>query len=87
MNTLKTKRSREGKLRKIRIPVGPTVGENRSGGPGQNVETQQNAVVVFFPQSFDLITPCVCVWVSFWKKSEVLVTEQAIDVETSDPKS
>ena len=42
-------------------------------------------VVVFSAQQFDLINPYV--WVSFVKKSEVLVTEQAIDVETSDPKS
>ena len=69
----------------MRTPEGQTFGDNKNGGPGQNVDTQKNAVVVFFPQPFDLITPCV--WVSSWKKSEVLVTEQAIDVETSDPKS
>ena len=42
-------------------------------------------MVVFSAQQFNLITPYV--WASFVKKSEVLVTEQAIDVETSDPKS
>ena len=51
----------------------------------KTLKTQLNTVVVFSAQQFDLINPYV--WVSFVKKSEVLVTEQAIDVETSDPKS
>ena len=49
------------------------------------LKNQVGAVVVFSAQQFNLINPRV--WVSFVKKSEVLVTEQAIDVETSDPKS
>ena len=83
--TERPKENRESKLRKIST-TDCTPGEyNRNDDPVQNVETQQNAVVVFSAQPFDLINPYV--WVSFVKKSEVLVTEQAIDVETSDPKS
>ena len=49
------------------------------------LKNQVDAVVVFSAQQFNLINPRV--WVSFVKKLEVLVTEQAIDVETSGPKS